>query len=140
MRLGRWLRLIGMDVAGPGNLDDEELMLKARREMRVLITRDRKLHKKCQACGAGSMLIESNRLTDQLREMAGEGITLELDPQRCTICNSPLIEPGQRSNDDYQTRQCEGCGKIYWQGSHWKRMEEILENARREKGQQPRKP
>ncbi|UCC34113.1 MAG: hypothetical protein JSW53_05485, partial [Candidatus Bathyarchaeota archaeon] len=27
-------------------------------------------------------------------------------------------------------RQCLGCGQIYWQGAHWKKIEKTLKAAR----------
>ena len=43
MRLGRWLRLLGQDVANPEGSSDDELLSQARKENRTIITRDREL-------------------------------------------------------------------------------------------------
>jgi len=47
MRLGRWLRLMGQDVANPGNGSDWEIRDQAAREHRTVITRDRRLWQSC---------------------------------------------------------------------------------------------
>ena len=39
-KLARWLRVIGVDVLYDPSLDDHELVALARRERRVLLTRD----------------------------------------------------------------------------------------------------
>jgi uncharacterized protein with PIN domain len=127
MRLGRWLRILGRDVANPNSTDDRELMEKALAEKRTLLTRDRRLAESCRAAGISCILIESSALEEQLKELSKKGITLELKPLRCTLCNNPLrrIEsPGR------EVWQCEACGKQYWEGSHWRNMEKVLERVR----------
>jgi uncharacterized protein with PIN domain len=49
MRLGRWLRLVGMDVANPEEANDMLLLLQAKREDRALITRDKRLATLCKS-------------------------------------------------------------------------------------------
>ncbi|MFB3765165.1 MAG: Mut7-C RNAse domain-containing protein [Methanotrichaceae archaeon] len=125
LRLGRWLRLLGQDVANPYGGDDKELLKRAKEENRTLITRDKRLADSCSSAGVNCILIRSAKLEEQLGEMARLGIPLDLNPSRCTICNSPLhkVEPSEK-----EKWICKGCGKLYWQGSHWKRIEETLKN------------
>jgi len=128
LRLGRWLRMMGQDAANADEgSDDRELLKKAREEKRTLITRDRRLAGECRAAGVECILIKSSRIEEQLEEMAELGITLGLDPHRCTLCNGPLqkIDCKERA-----TWQCESCGKLYWKGSHWKKMEKMLGEIR----------
>jgi uncharacterized protein with PIN domain len=124
LRLGRWLRLLGQDVANPSGQDDMELLKRAMQESRTLITRDRGLAEACSGSGAKCIFIRSSRLKDQLKEMEGLGIALNLNPVVCTICNSPL----RRLADDIWV--CEGCKKLYWHGSHWRHIEETLKQLR----------
>jgi uncharacterized protein with PIN domain len=133
MRLGRWLRLLGMDVANPGVADDRDLMIKARLENRVLITRDKRLADDCRTKGVECILIRSTSLLGQLNEMAETGVKMELNPLRCTICNGSLRVAvngaGDRPHHE-RTWECPVCGKLYWSGSHWRRIEETLEQIR----------
>jgi uncharacterized protein with PIN domain len=133
LRLGRWLRLVGQDVANPEEADDTKLLQKARLENRILITRDRNLAELCRSVGVDCILINSNGLHDQMKEMARIGIKLQLNPQRCTICNGTLMEAVKGTNSENghfsnleKMWECEACGKLYWAGSHWKKMEETL--------------
>jgi uncharacterized protein with PIN domain len=133
LRLGRWLRLVGLDVANPEESDDRKLVQKAKKENRALITRDHRLAEICKSAGVECILINSNRLHDQMKEMARYGIKLQLNPQRCTICNGILRETAKQTtceNSPFSIREktweCEDCGKLYWEGSHWKKMEENL--------------
>jgi uncharacterized protein with PIN domain len=136
MRLGRWLRLVGMDVANPEAAGDPELLIKARRENRILITRDKRLAGDCRTKGGECILIHSTSLLGQLKEMADAGAKMELDPQRCTVCNGPLKAAACRAGDQSfheRTLECLVCGKLYWSGSHWKRIEDTLNQIRSEK-------
>jgi len=127
LRLGRWLRLLGMDVANPENASDSELLQRAIQEKRTLVTRDKRLADACRRRQAECILIKASRLDEQLREMAKRGIPLELRPQRCTLCNCTLqrVYPAEKG-----TWKCEGCKKLYWEGSHWINMEKMLEKIR----------
>jgi uncharacterized protein with PIN domain len=40
IRLGRWLRMVGLDVANPEGSDDKELLERTKAEGRILLTRD----------------------------------------------------------------------------------------------------
>lgn len=150
LRLGRWMRLMGQDVANPEGAEDSELLQRARAEQRTLVTRDRRLAEACESAGTKCILVKSSDLEDQLGEMADQGISLMLDPRRCTLCNSPLeslerssawesaekrgslerVLPKRAETDSEgrATWRCTGCGKLYWEGAHWKRMKEILEH------------
>ncbi|MCJ7444972.1 MAG: Mut7-C RNAse domain-containing protein [Methanotrichaceae archaeon] len=127
MRLGRWLRLLGMNAANPEDADDQRLLSTAKQDQRILITRDRRLADACRSSGADCILILSSKIEDQLAEMAEFGLVLKLNPQRCTICNCILEQDLSGQNESWG---CQGCGKVYWIGSHWRKMEKILENIR----------
>jgi uncharacterized protein with PIN domain len=123
MRLGRWLRLLGRDVANPEGESDSGLMDQAKREIRTIITRDRKLSLACRKHELSCIFIRSSFIEEQLVEMAGAGVALRLDPQRCTICNGPL---GEMKGYETKIWRCRICNRVYWQGSHWEKMEGML--------------
>ena len=127
LRLGRWLRLLGQDVANPIDTSDDDLLGQAKREKRTLLTRDKRLAETCQSQAIECILIRSSHLPEQLLEMVQRGILLELNPQRCTLCNCPLQEV---ESPERRTWICTGCKRLYWEGSHWKKMEKMLESIR----------
>ena len=138
MRLARWLRMAGQDVANPPEgADDYDLIEIALAEERTLLTRDRALAQRCEKAGADCLLVMSSDLDEQLRELEDAGISLELNPERCTLCNGPLEEVGESENIEDPARleegstlwKCQNCGKIYWQGSHWRGIRERLEKT-----------
>lgn len=119
--------MLGQDVANPDNADDQELLKRALAENRTLLTRDRRLAESCSEASASCILIKSSQLEEQLKEISKMGIALELKPLRCTLCNSPLCRIESTIREEWQ---CEGCGKRYWVGSHWTKMEKMLERIR----------
>ena len=127
MRLGRWLRLLGQDVANPKESSDDALLCQAREENRTIVTRDKGLYQACRGAGIECILIQSSKISDQLLEMAKEGVSLQLNPKRCTLCNSLLKEAESELSRMWV---CPICKKLYWQGGHWKKMESMLESIR----------
>jgi len=136
MRLARWLRMAGQDVSNPPEgADDSDLLEIALAEERTLLTRDRVLARRCEKAGAGCLLIISSDLDEQLRELEDAGIALELNPERCTLCNGPLEEVGSSeivgepalSEEGSALWRCERCGKLYWRGFYWWGIRKRLE-------------
>ena len=138
MRLARWLRMAGQDVSNPPEgADDSDLIEIALKEKRTLLTRDKVLARRCEKAGIGSLLIISSDLDEQLRELEDAGIALELNPERCTLCNGPLEEVGSseivgdpaRSEGGSTLWRCKRCGKLYWRGSHWRGIRKRLDGV-----------
>lgn len=142
-RLARSLRTLGFDAAYAASFDDEELVRRAFREGRLLLTRDRDLVEEWWLDGV--LLLESDDPLEQLRRVARRfGLADVARPfTRCTVCNEPL-EPAPpeavearigddvprrvaRGTDDF--RRCPSCGKLYWEGSHTRRMRARLDEA-----------
>ena len=141
-RAGRWLRAAGYDVviAEPGQ-PDNELLEQARREGRLLITRDRGLLAYRDA-PEHVLLLQANQLEEVLAEISER---LDIDWQRrpfsrCMECNTPLVPapeevkrrvPPESLREDETLLYCPRCDKPYWNGSHVKRMRRHLERFAR---------
>ncbi len=131
--LARWLRFMGYDTAYPEPTSDRDLIDMARREERILLTRDKELAGRVrEAVG-----IRSDDLDEQIREVAAVLPLRLIDPlSRCSLCNSvllpvsrdaieELVPVGVRSRHEEFWR-CPSCQRVYWQGSHWDKMVERL--------------
>lgn len=138
-RLARLLRFAGYDTRWHAAGSDAELARQASLEARIVLTRDRALlmHREVQA---GCWL----RDTEPLAQLAdvGRRYALALDagrPSRCLACNAqPLPCPKARVLAQLPERtrgcfdafwRCPGCARIYWRGSHWRRLHATVENA-----------
>lgn len=143
-KLTRWLRMLGHDVEYTGSMDDKELLQKAKKENRILLTRDLELYQQAIARGAEAFLIESPNQTANLAKLAKRfGFKLEIDVKvsRCPKCNT-RIKPVSKTDvvskipettSSYYNEfwECLGCQQVYWRGAHWKRIEETLTEARK---------
>ena len=133
-RLAHWLRILGYDTAY-SNTDDHATARQARAEGRVLLTRDTQL---AQRRGIQALLIHSDDLEEQIRQVL---TAFDLKPQaafsRCPVCNVPLrtlpkeaagtrVPPYVLQNHD-SFQECPTCMRVYWPGSHWKRIQERLD-------------
>jgi uncharacterized protein with PIN domain len=140
-RLGRWLRILGIDCADAGEVSDAELLRRAAREERTILSRDRALP------GGAVHLVASEELREQLREVlrafALEG---ELRPfTRCSRCNEPLRAAAEeevvaRVPPRVLARQsafyeCPACRRVYWEGSHTERMRRVVAELRGPEGE-----
>lgn len=132
-RLGRWLRAAGYDtlIAGQG-VPDRELIDMARREGRLLLTRDRKLAEFRDAART-VLVLDGNGLESSVTELMSRlPVAWDFRPfSRCMVCNTPLetaapemlarVPPASRIRVR-QLLHCPGCGRLYWDGSHVRRM------------------
>jgi uncharacterized protein with PIN domain len=143
-KLTRWLRILGQDVEYAGSMDDSKLVYRAAKENRILLTRDVELYRHAIAKGIDAFLIENSDQTADLPNLARRfKINLEVDVRlsRCPKCNSKIKPVSKKSVVDRipsttssrysEFWQCQGCSQIYWHGTHWKRIDKALEEARK---------
>lgn len=132
--LARWLRAAGYDTTAAGaGAPDRDLLAQARREGRLLLTRDRKILEHRDA-GRHALLLAGEGLNAWARELARRaGVDWTRAPfTRCLLCNTPLTDPpaGEpppaEAADNGPLRYCPRCGKWYWCGSHVARMRRKL--------------
>ncbi len=142
--LARWLRMMGYDVEFPIVLNDDRLMSLAKKEDRILLTRDLELYKRATARGIDAFYVEGRNESERLASLAGRfGLPLEIDLRfsRCPKCNTKIaivpkakiVGKVERNTFEHYNEfwQCPKCGKIYWQGAHWPKIRETLVDAKR---------
>jgi hypothetical protein len=134
--LARLLRLAGFDTLYENGLRDAQIEEMAREGGRIVLTRDRELLKRrgiTHGC-----FVRALRPREQLREVI-ERLDLARSARpfsRCLACNSALapidkasvlhrLPPNVREGHDRFT-SCTGCGRVFWEGSHWRRMQVIV--------------
>ncbi len=144
-RLSRWLRLLGCDVIYVPHATDEALIAAAKEGGRVLLTSDLDLYRRAMGKGVEAYAIdvgeeEALKLA-KVSKRFGVGLTVRMESSRCPVCNSPL-EKGEKSAVEGKISQktleryrdfwvCANseCGKVYWQGSHWRMINQTLKAA-----------
>lgn len=133
--LTRRLRLLGYDTLYFNAIDDDDLLVIAREEERVLLTRDRALSlRDTRRC----CYIRSNRTEEQLHDVQAHfDLLADAAPfTRCMHCNT-LLKPVDKAQiadqlppkvrERFDTfMHCETCEQLYWKGDHYRKMEAFL--------------
>lgn len=140
--LARWLRILGYDTLYSSSFEDWKLLRIAEEEGRILLTRDESLFRRAKAKSLSVVLITSDDIAEMLAYVAFKtGIELSFNPSRtrCPECNTMLMRISKAEalsllENNVATRyeefwRCGKCGKIYWQGNHWRTISSILEKA-----------
>ena len=136
-RLARFLRLLGFDALHSNDFEDPELVEISAGEGRILLTRDRQLLKHGRV--THGYWVRSTDPIEQAREVVRRfDLTDGVRPfSRCPACNG-LLEPVDKEAvadeippktarwlDEYV--RCDGCGKLYWRGTHFERLERLVD-------------
>jgi len=142
-KLTRWLRMLGQDVEYSRSLDDKRLIEMAKRERRILLTRDLKLYQQAVTHGVNAVLVEAATGAENLADLARRfdfKLKIDVAVSRCPKCNTRIrpvpkdtvIDRIPETTSSYYNEfwECPNCGQVYWQGAHWKRIEKTLKEAR----------
>ena len=147
-KLSTWLRMLGhdtvyaADVKPTGDDEDKALAALAEHEARILLTRDKNLAAVAMKKGIACVPIKTDDTIEQLKELLRHDININLEPVpiRCSDCNARLRKVEKREADmlrekgyvptsmigKWQFWICERCGRVYWEGSHWRNMRDRL--------------
>lgn len=139
-RLSRTLRLLGFDTEYVKGVEDAALLARADADGRALLTRDTQLAERARARGLACVLVRAIEHEAQAREVLA-ALALVPDParlmSRCSACNAEL----RPARDDEAAAapegarppfwRCDGCGKLYWEGSHGPRIRKMAERLGR---------
>ena len=135
-RLARWLRILGEDVVYTREDKFSVILIEALKTGRCIITRQMKkdLHP-----GANIVTVVEDDFKKQLKRLLDEGL-VRIDKDklftRCIICNTPLSRVNKKKvegrvpeyvyKNHEEFMECPECSKVYWQGTHWGKMEKVL--------------
>lgn len=135
-RLASYLRMLGFDTLYRNDYPDDELARVSAEEDRILLTRDLGVLKR-GIVTYGYFVRETNpRL--RLHEINQRyNLVMHAQPfKHCMKCNGLLHPVPRQSVADhlppdvvqlYDTfHQCDECQQIYWKGSHYQKMEQII--------------
>jgi uncharacterized protein with PIN domain len=126
-RLAKWLRILGFDTEYPCKRPAED---------RYFVTANKKTRY------PRAIIVQKHEPARQLQEvLAAARIAPRADLflSRCLICNTLLNEvsrervrervPISVSEKLSSFRECESCGRVYWDGSHAERIRARLQNS-----------
>ncbi|HLI78799.1 MAG TPA: Mut7-C RNAse domain-containing protein [Candidatus Binataceae bacterium] len=136
-RIARWLRMLGADVIFDERIDGAAMLQVARRDRRIMLTRDKRLK-----AAPDVLFLASNHFREQLRQILMRyPFDIRRDAfSRCSKCNTPLIEVDREvirhrvppfvyaSNEKFS--ECPACCHLYWSGTHPERIMRELQRIR----------
>jgi len=135
-QLAVYLRMLGFDTLYRNDYRDEELARISNEEARILLTRDRGLLKRSIVTHGYCLRTTQPRqqLIDVIRRF---DLRRAIAPfRRCLHCNAVLEPVDKAAIEDRlppKTRhyydefwRCPQCDRIYWQGSHFERMQQFI--------------
>src|SRR5574341_215697 len=111
--LAKKLRILGYDSTFYSDIEDEKLVIIAKNEKRVLVTKDEQLTKSADKQGIMTILIRGNDELEQIAQINAK-IRLKKIPEG-------ILEREEKF------WMCESCKKIYWKGTHFKKLQEFAD-------------
>lgn len=139
-RLARYLRLLGFDSLQPADAADADLAELSARESRAVLTRDLGLLKR--SIVRHGYFVRSVDPLLQCAEVVRHFDLIEAAAPytRCMACNGRLEPVGnEEASQEVPTRvaarhdrfqRCTDCNRLYWEGSHVARLDEIVAAVR----------
>lgn len=138
-RLATYLRMLGIDALYRNDYTDPELAQISSTTNRVLLTRDRELLMRSNV--TYGYYVRNTNPKQQLSELVTRyNLADQASPfQRCLVCNGllmplaketvleqlpPLVRDGQQ-----RFWRCESCGRLYWEGTHFQRMQAFIQEV-----------
>jgi uncharacterized protein with PIN domain len=138
-KLAAYLRMLGFDARYRNDYQDSELAEIAECDNHILLTRDRRLLMRNQVRSGYCVrqLDPRDQLKEVIRRFSLQHFARPF--RRCIRCNSILekarkeqvldrLEPLTRQYYD-EFRICPNCQQVYWQGSHFIRMERLIQEV-----------
>lgn len=139
-RLARYLRLLGFDCHYRNDFTDDELAGISSSEKRILLTRDRLLLQR-SIVTHGCFIRSDDPKQQVVQVLRRFDLGNNISPlTRCIRCNGTLsvvekqsvyhrLEPKtQRYYEEF--RICDNCRQVYWKGSHFRKMNRLIEEFR----------
>lgn len=135
-KLARYLRLLGFDSVYETGYKDGEIAMRAFLDKRIVLTRDIGLLKRSEV--RRGYWIRNQIPKKQVTEVVQRFDLYDtINPFTCCMdCNGPIIRieadrvRNQLKPDTLkyynEFYQCRRCGKVYWEGSHFHRMLDML--------------
>ena len=138
--LAKWLRIYGFDTFyASRDMDDPEVLEISKKENRILISRDKNLIIAARRENLKTIEISTTDLDEQISIVLGN---IKPDKtkilSRCIICNAKVEDIKKQNVEDkvpekvFKNKEkfwlCKNCNKIYWQGSHYEKMFEKIDN------------
>jgi hypothetical protein len=135
--ISKKLRMFGFDCLYYNTIPDDDLVLAAKKQDRIIITKDERLATNAIQHDIITMKLQTRTEKEQLVEIARKisWKKFEFIYSRCSLCNGMLdhIEksaildkvPPKIAESVQEFWQCKQCHHIYWVGTHIRNLEKL---------------
>jgi uncharacterized protein with PIN domain len=141
--VARKLRIFGFDTLYIAHAHDSEILKTAIEQSRIVLTADKELFKRVVKAGIRGVLVDGGSDVDDLVHILSKNSITSVDldgiGSRCSVCNGLLEEkkpdqvkdvlPGKIAECHSEFYQCTTCGKVYWEGSHLRRIKALAKSV-----------
>jgi uncharacterized protein len=139
-RLARYLRMLGFDTLYDNKYNAKEIIRISEKEKRTILTRSIFLLKNSRVT-RGYWIRSHDPHVQVVQVIQFSDLAPLIKPfYRCSECNGLLELVSKESIEDKllpntkkyfnEFRKCNSCGKIYWKGSHHKKILDLSDNIK----------
>ncbi|MGB9719101.1 MAG: DUF5615 family PIN-like protein [Candidatus Anstonellales archaeon] len=136
--VARWLRILGYDAAYMKKVEDEEIIKRAAREKRIILTGDEGM----RSDEAKIYVVRGRTFHEKMADVVKHfRLGLKIRETRCALCNGKLRKAEEEEVKHRVPKKvlekihafwvCEKCGQVYWEGGHWKRIKNVIERVKK---------
>jgi uncharacterized protein with PIN domain len=137
--LAKKLRVLGYDSKYFSSIEDDKLILIAKNEKRIILTKDEQLTKNAAKQDIVFVLIRGSDESEQIMQINAkiklDRFVVDTNSSRCIVCNGSLqpVEkyriigkiPEGILEREKKFWMCYSCKKIYWEGTHFQKLQEF---------------
>jgi uncharacterized protein with PIN domain len=136
--LARWLRAAGYDARWEYGIDDDALLRRVHEGWAILLTTDRRLFERgvVRAGVIPALWVSPAMNRHEQLDRCIAALQLPRRDPRCMRCGGRLVEVSKPSVAEQVPRRtldwverfyrCRRCNKVFWEGTHWQRIDERL--------------
>ena len=140
--LAKKLRILGYDSKYFSSIEDDKLILIAKNEKRIILTKGERLTKIAEKQNVSFVLIRGSNELEQIVQINTkiklDKCVIDTDNSRCIACNGNLqsVEkyriigkiPEGVLEREKKFWMCDSCKKVYWEGTHFEKLQEFATN------------
>ncbi len=138
--------MLGYEAVYMNDSPDKELLSKAKSDSLVLLTADEQLYRTASIRGIETLLVQGRTEPERLASLAERynlRLVIDTADSRCPQCGYPIRVASREEVKSsvlpttfkvyrsFWVCTNPTCAKVYWQGSHWKKIGQTLESAKK---------
>ncbi len=138
--IAKKLRIMGYDTKYLADIEDDELIRLAKKDKRIIISKDKNLVNQAIKFGLEAIFLKNNEEIEQFRDMIKnlnlKTISINGERARCPKCNSKTeLVLKKNIHEKIPTKVleynekfwiCKVCNKIFWEGTHIKNLQKFV--------------